>query len=84
MREMKPITIGLKGNLKPFIMGFIAIERRMEMKTFFITIGLFIIIGTAGSSDINAISLTQTIIYAFIGLATMCIGVLGRKGKKER
>ena len=58
------------------------------MNTFFeciVAIGLFIIIGTAGSTDINAISLTQTIIYALIGFATMLIGVLGCKGtEKER
>ena len=57
------------------------------MNTFFeciVAIGLFIIIGTAGSSDINAINLTQTIIYAFVGLAAMFIGALGCKGKKER
>lgn len=57
------------------------------MNTFFeciVAIGLFIIIGVAGSTDINAISFTQTIIYALIGLATMFIGALGCKGKKER
>lgn len=58
------------------------------MNTFFeciVAIGLFIIIGTAGSTDINAISLTQTIIYALVGLAIMLIGVLGCKGtEKER
>ena len=57
------------------------------MNTFFeciVAIGLFIIIGVAGSTDINAISFTQTIIYALIGLATMLIGALGCKGKKER
>ena len=57
------------------------------MNTFFeciAAIGLFIIIGTAGSTDINAINLTQTIIYALVGLATMLIGALGCKGKKER
>lgn len=57
------------------------------MNAFFeciVAIGLFIIIGTAGSSDINAINLTQTIIYALAGLAAMFIGALGCKRKKER
>lgn len=92
MREIKPITIGRKRNAYAFYYGLYdhksTMEREMEMNTFFeciVAIGLFIIIGTAGSTDINAISLTQTIIYALIGLATMFIGVAGCKGnKKER
>jgi formate hydrogenlyase subunit 4 len=76
---------GLKGNLESFIMG---IEREMEMNTFFeciVAVGLFIIIGTAGSSDLNVISLTQTILYGILGLVIMFIGIIGRKGtKKER
>ena len=47
-------------------------------------IGLFIIIGVAGSTDLNAITLTQTLIYTLIGIAIMCIGVLVPKGKKGR
>lgn len=57
------------------------------MNTFFeciVAIGLFIIIGAAGSTDINAISLTQAIIYALIGIIITAIGMLGCKGKKER
>lgn len=57
------------------------------MNTFFeciVAIGLFIIIGAAGSTDINAISLTQAIIYALIGIIIAAIGMLGCKGKKER
>lgn len=54
------------------------------MSTFFVAIGLFIIIGAAGSTDINAISLTQAIIYAIIGIIITTIGMLGCKGKKER
>ena len=57
------------------------------MNTFFeciVAIGLFIIIGAAGSTDINAISLTQAIIYAIIGIIITAIGMLGCKGKKER
>ena len=58
------------------------------MNTFFeciVSVGLFIIIGTAGSSDLNVISLTQTILYGILGLVIMFIGIIGRKGtKKER
>lgn len=57
------------------------------MNTFFeciVAIGLFIIIGAAGSTDINTISLTQAIIYALIGIIVIAIGMLGCKGKKER
>lgn len=59
----------------------------MEMNAFFeciVAIGLFIIIGTAGSTDINAISLTQAIIYALVGIIITAIGMLGCKGKKGR
>lgn len=57
------------------------------MNTFFeciVAIGLFIIIGAAGSTDINTISLTQAIICALIGIIVTAIGMLGCKGKKER
>lgn len=56
------------------------------MKTFFeciIGIGLFIIVGSAGSTDINAISLTQAIIYSLIGIAIASIGMAGHKGTKK-
>ena len=59
----------------------------MEMNALFeciVAIGLFIIIGAAGSADINAISLTQTIIYALIGIVITFIGVVGCKGNKGR
>lgn len=57
------------------------------MNTFFeciVAIGLFIIIGAAGSTDINSISLSQAVIYALIGIITMLIGVIGCKMTKNR
>ena len=42
-----------------------------------VAIGLFIIIGTAGSTDINAISLTQAVIYVIVGIIITSIGMLG-------
>jgi hypothetical protein len=61
-------------------------ERRMEMKTLFeciVSVGLFIIIGTAGSTDLNAISLTQTILFVILGLVIMLIGLIGCKVAKK-
>ena len=58
------------------------------MKTLFeciVSVGLFVIIGTAGSSDLNAISLTETILFGILGLVIMFIGLVGCKAtKKER
>ena len=45
-----------------------------------VAIGLFIIIGTAGSTDINAISLTQALLYIVVGIIIISIGMLGIKG----
>jgi hypothetical protein len=67
-------------------MGFAPKERRMEMKTLFeciVSVGLFIIIGTAGSTDLNAISLTQTILFVIFGLVIMLIGLIGCKVAKK-
>ena len=47
-------------------------------------VGLFIIIGTAGSTDLNAISLTQTILYSLIGLIVTSIGMVGCKVNKKK
>ena len=59
----------------------------MQMNTFFgciIGIGLLIVIGSAGSTDINAISLSQAIIYSLIGIAMTMLGLAGYKGDKKR
>ena len=49
---------------------------------FVVAIGLFIIIGAAGSTDINAISLTQAMFYVIIGIVITSIGMLGIKGNR--
>ena len=58
------------------------------MNTFFqciVSVGLFIIIGAAGSTDLNAISLTQTILIIILGLVIMFIGIIGcNQAKKGR
>lgn len=59
----------------------------MQMNTFFgciIGIGLFIVIGSAGSTDINAMSLSQAIIYSLVGIAMTMFGLAGYKGDKKR
>lgn len=48
-----------------------------------VSVGLFIIIGAAGSVDINAISLTQTILYVILGLVIMFIGIAGCNATKK-
>lgn len=56
------------------------------MNTFFeivVSVGLFIIIGVAGSSDLNAISLTQTILFIILGLVIMFIGIIGCKAARK-
>ena len=50
------------------------------MRTLFeciISVGLFIIIGAAGSTDLNTISLTETTIFGILGLVIMFIGLIG-------
>lgn len=54
------------------------------MNTFFISVGLFIIIGTAGSTDLNTISLTQTMLYVALGLFVMFIGLVGNKRRQGK
>ena len=57
------------------------------MNTFFgciVAVGLFIIIGAAGSTDINSISLSQALIYALIGIIVVFVGVMGCKITKNR
>ena len=52
------------------------------MKTLFecvISVGLFIIIGAAGSTDLNTISLTETTLIGILGLVIMFIGLIGCK-----
>lgn len=39
-----------------------------------IAIGFFLIIGIAGSADLNAINLMETLIYALIGITIMLVG----------
>ena len=56
------------------------------MNTFFeivVSVGLFIIVGVAGSSDLNVISLTQTIFFVILGLVLMFIGVIGCKATRK-
>jgi hypothetical protein len=56
------------------------------MKTLFqciISVGLFVILGTAGSSDLNAISLTETILYVILGLTLTSIGLIGCNAIKK-
>ena len=60
---------------------------RYIMNTFFgciVAVGLFIIIGAAGSTDINSISLSQALIYALIGIIVVFVGVMGCKITKNR
>ena len=52
------------------------------MKTLFeciVSVGLFIIIGAAGSTDLNTISLTQAILAVIFGLVIIGIGLIGCK-----
>lgn len=56
------------------------------MKTLFeciISVGLFIIIGAAGSTDLNTISLTETILFGILGLVIMFIGLVGCNAAKK-
>jgi hypothetical protein len=48
-----------------------------------ISVGLIIILGTAGSSDLNTISLTETILYVILGLTLTSIGLIGCKATKK-
>lgn len=52
-----------------------------------VSVGFVIIFGTAGSSDLNTISLTQTISFVILGIVIMIIGLIGcnasRKGGKQ-
>ena len=50
------------------------------MKSILIAIGMLITIGTAGSADLNIISLTQIIIQLIIGLTLMFAGMACNKG----
>lgn len=56
------------------------------MKTLFeciVSIGLFIIIGAAGSTDLNTISLTETVLFGILGLVIMFIGIAGCNAAKK-
>ena len=44
-----------------------------------IAIGIFIIIGVAGSTDLGSISLIETLIYISIGMSIILIGFIGYK-----
>ena len=48
-----------------------------------ISVGLVIILGTAGSSDLDAISLTETILYVILGLTLTSIGLIGCNATKK-
>jgi hypothetical protein len=67
-------------------MGFTHKKGAMEMKTLFeciVSVGLFIIIGAAGSTDLNTISLTETTLIGILGLVIMFIGLIGCKATKK-
>ena len=56
------------------------------MKTLFeciVSVGLFIIVGAAGSTDLNTISLTQAILIVILGLVIMLIGIAGCNAAKK-
>lgn len=56
------------------------------MKTLFeciVSVGLFIIVGAAGSTDLNTISLTQAILIVILGLVIMFIGLIGCNAAKK-
>lgn len=56
------------------------------MNTFFqciVSVGLFIIIGAAGSTDLNTISLTQAILTVILGLVIIGIGLIGCNSAKK-
>lgn len=50
---------------------------------FIVSVGLFIIIGTAGSTDLNVISLTQAILTVILGLVIIGIGLAGCNATKK-
>ena len=47
------------------------------MNKFFIGLGMFIILGVAGSCDLGTITLTETLIYISISLFIIFIGLVG-------
>jgi hypothetical protein len=67
-------------------MGFNPKKGATQMNTFFqciVSVGLFIIIGAAGSTDLNTISLTQAILTVILGLVIIFIGLIGCKVAKK-
>lgn len=50
---------------------------------FIVSVGLFIIIGAIGGTDINTISLTQAILFVILGFVITFIGIAGCKGAKK-
>ena len=48
-----------------------------------VSVGLLIIIGAAGSTDLNTIGLTQAILIGILGLVIMFIGIVGCNGAKK-
>jgi hypothetical protein len=48
-----------------------------------VSVGLFIIIGAAGSTDLNVISLTETILLIILGLVIIFIGLTGCNATKK-
>lgn len=53
------------------------------MNAALIITGIFVLLGTAGSADLNAISLTQMVVQGLIGLALLFAGVTYNGKKKE-
>ena len=50
----------------------------------FTLLGAVILIGTAGASDLDTISLTQIVIQVLVGLALVCVGLRGTATIEKR
>ena len=48
-----------------------------------VSVGLFIIIGAVGSTDLNTISLTQAILFVILGIVIMIIGLIGCRATEK-
>ena len=54
------------------------------MKAALISIGIFILLGTAGSADLNNIGITQIIAQLFIGTVLIAVGTVCSLKTKEK
>ena len=54
-----------------------------KLFTAIITIGFIIVIGVAGSTDINAITFAETLAYTTIGMTIIFTGLIGLKGRQK-